>query len=271
MFSLIVLFTSSVLSACSSPAFSPTETVDQNVTPIVNATETISAAPTETEKPTATATPEQLQLEILQSHAWVDSDGNTRTDVLVRNPYDFPVEPDLFAGLDFFSSSGDFSVNLLNSSGEVAATSGLLFWGDWFIPPHEMAAAYACFEPCSDGVPLPEWETHEFQIQIFDASDRYEYTTDIKANVNISLSGGSPIFWIDGSVTNNSGTALDRISVRVFLFDQEGNYVGSGEGSAWDVGSGATANLEGAYGIWEVTGGPIDYQVAVLGIVNYWE
>lgn len=50
---------------------------------------------TPTTVPTAIPSPtmEKLQLEVLQIQAWTDPDGNVRANVLLRNPYDFPVKP----------------------------------------------------------------------------------------------------------------------------------------------------------------------------------
>jgi hypothetical protein len=81
----------------------------------------------------------------------------------------------------------------------------------------------------------------------------------------VSFEGDSPIFWINGIVKNNSDSALNRISARVIMFDQEGNLVGSAEASAWDVGSGASANFNG-YGIGQAPSAPVKYEVTALGV-----
>jgi len=58
---------------------------------------------------------------------------------------------------------------------------------------------------------------------------------------------------------------LNRISVRIFVFDQAGNLVGAAEASAWDVAPGATVNFDG-YGIGQAPDGPVEYEVTALGV-----
>jgi hypothetical protein len=96
----------------------------------------------------------------------------------------------------------------------------------------------------------------------------WDYFTEVEASgVNVSFSGDSSTFDVSGTVKNNSGSALQRISVRIFVFDQEGNLVGAAESSAWDVVAGATASFNG-YGIGQAPAGPITFEVTALG-VNY--
>ena len=64
----------------------------------------------------------------------------------------------------------------------------------------------------------------------------------------------------------NSDSAFDRISARVFVFDQEGNLVGAGEVSAWDVGPGATASVNGG-GIGREPAGTVKVEVSALGVI----
>jgi hypothetical protein len=113
-----------------------------------------------------------------------------------------------------------------------------------------------------------EWGSVKFTPYIQDATDSWELSTEVEATVrDVSFDGGSPIFWITGTVKNNSDSSLGRISFRLFVFDQDGNLVGAAESSAWDVAPGATADISG-YGIGEAPDGPVKYEVTALG-VNY--
>lgn len=264
-FAIVLLLISLILAACGSPA--PTEApppVEAEVSKEPNV-QTATATPTasRTAIPISSPTPTvaKLQLEIVQSQAWADRDGNVRVNVLLRNPYDFPVA---------LGSSGHAS--LMNSAGKLIRGKKLYFLdgisgGTGFLLPGETIAATACFT--CETTPLPEeWSSVEFRAFVEDASAKWDYHTDVEAVVgNVSFDGDSPIFDVSGTVKNNSASALSRISVRVFVFDQAGNLVGAAEVSAWDVGPGATASFNG-YGIGQSPDGSVTYEVTALG-VNY--
>jgi hypothetical protein len=76
-----------------------------------------------------------------------------------------------------------------------------------------------------------------------------------------------PTFDVSGTVTNNSGSTLDRISARIIVFDQDGSLVGAAEASAYDVAAGATVSFTG-YGIGQRPAGSVTYEFSALG-VNY--
>ena len=76
------------------------------------------------------------------------------------------------------------------------------------------------------------------------------------------------LFDVSGSVNNNSDSTLDRTSVRVFVFDGDGNLVGAAEASAWEVGAGASASFKG-YGIGQAPDGPVTYEVTALGVKSW--
>jgi hypothetical protein len=227
-------------------------------TPTASA-EAATATATTTPRPSPSPTTARPQLEIVQSQAWADRDGNVRTNVLVRNPYDFPVR---------FSVGA--RARLVNQAGESIRDDELYFLdgisgGSGFILAGETIAAHACFT--CERTPLTEaWDSVEYVFIIEDATGSWNYSTEVEASAGVvSFAGDSPIFDIAGSVKNNSDAVLDRISVRVFVFDQEGNLVGAAEASAWDVAPGATANFDG-YGIGEAPDGSIEYEVYALGV-----
>jgi len=206
-------------------------------------------------------TTERLQLEIVRSQVWIDYQGNARANVLFRNPYDFPV-----------SLGFNPRATLVNSAGEFMR-DGLLYFldgisgGGGFILPGETIAANACFT-CEEALLTEEWAEVQFVTRIEDATGNWNYFTDVEASgVSVSFDGDSPTFDVSGTVKNNSGSALQRISVRIIVFDQDGNLVGAAEASAWDVGAGATVSFNG-YGIGQTPDGPVVFEVTALG-VNY--
>ena len=264
---ILPLLLSVILVACSPSV--PTEAATSveaqpSVEPTVEtAAETATTAPTATQtslpEPSVIPTTAQPQLEVLQSQAWTDRDVSVRVNVLVCNPYDFPVQPRARA-----------RANLLNSAGEFMRDQPLYFLdgisgGHGFILPGETVAANACFT--CERLPLTEeWSSVDFLFSLEDASESWDYSTEVEASVgNVSFEGDSPIFWINGTVKNNSDSMLNRISARVFVFDQEGNLVGAGEASAWDVGPGATAGFNGN-GIGQAPDGSVKYEITALGV-----
>jgi hypothetical protein len=258
-FAIMLLLMSLTVSACGAPA--ATEAVTQVVaSPTVELNVgTATAIPTAIPISSPTATTAPLQLEVLQSQTWTDRDGNVRANFLLRNPYDFPVAPRFRA-----------RANLLNSAGEFIRDQQLYFLdgisgGHGFLLPGETVAANACFT-CEREPLTEEWASVEFRSNIEDASESWDYVTEVEATIgNVSFEIDSPIFDISGTVKNNSDSMLNRISARIFVFDQEGNLVGAAEASAWDVAPGATVNFDG-YGIGQAPDGPVEYEVTALGV-----
>jgi hypothetical protein len=260
---IVLLLISLVVTACGStapteaapPVETPASTEPSIETATVIPTTTATAIPTSFPSPTTAP----LQLEAVQSQVWTDRDGNVRVNVLLRNPYDFPVQPK-FRG----------RANLLNSAGESVRALELYFLdgisgGHGFLLPGETIAANTCFT-CERTPLSEEWASVEFVSTIEDATDSWDYSTEVEASVgNVSFAGDSPIFDISGTVTNNNDSLMSRISARVFVFDEGGNLVGAAEASAWDVAPGATVNFSG-YGIGQMPDGPVTYEVTALGV-----
>jgi hypothetical protein len=259
-FAVVIFLISVAGSACGSST--PTEITPQiqespTVEPSVEPTE--MATPTAMPVPSPTPTTVQLELEILQSQTWTDRDGNIRVNVLFRNPYDFPVQPKSRA-----------RANLLNGAGEFMQDQALFFLdgisgGNGFILPGETIAANACFN-CEREPLTEEWDSVDFVSVIEDATGSWNTSTEVEASLgDVSFAGDSAIFDVNGTVKNNSDSALNRISVRIFVFDQADNLVGAAEASAWDVGPGATVNFDG-YGFGQAPDGPVEYEVTALGV-----
>ena len=276
-FAIVLLLMSLVQFACGlstatedAPPIATNTSAEPSAAPSVEPNARPSAEPSAepatalpTARPVASPLPTSapLELEIVQSQAWSDRQGNARVNVLLRNPYDFPVA---------FSSGA--RATLLNSAGEFMRDGGLYFLdgisgGNGFLLPGETVAANACFT-CDEALLTEEWASIEFVTSIEDATGMWDYSTEVEASVaDVSFDGDSPIFWVTGTVKNNSAVLLSRISVRVFVFDQDGKLVGAAEASAWEVGPGATASID-SYGIGQAPAGPVEYEVTALG-VNY--
>ena len=112
IFAIMILLVSIAVPACSSST--PTEVVPQvqATTTAEPSVETATIAPTATPTaiplPSPTPTTAPLQLEILQSQTWTDRDDNVRVNVLMRNPYDFPVQLKSRARANLLNGAGEF-------------------------------------------------------------------------------------------------------------------------------------------------------------------
>ncbi|MEP7356972.1 MAG: FxLYD domain-containing protein [Anaerolineales bacterium] len=222
-------------------------------------TATLAATVTITPFPLSPS-PAALKLEIVQVQAWTDRQGNARVNVLFHNPYDFPV------ALSFRGQAA-----LRNGAGKIYRTGGLLFLdgitgGGGFLLSGESAAANSCFT-CEEALLAEPWKSVEFTAPIEDGSGKWNYSTEVEANVpSVAFDGDSPIFNISGTVKNNSDAALSRIAARVLVYDQDGNLVGAAEASADNVAAGASATVRG-YGIGQAPAGPIHSEVTALGVI----
>ncbi|MEX2029541.1 MAG: FxLYD domain-containing protein [Anaerolineales bacterium] len=253
-FASVILLTSLAGWACLSST--PTgEAPDGNSLPAGAGEGTATRAPTRVPSPTT----EQLLLEIIQSQVWADPDGNVRVNVLLRNPYEYPVEFQIRP-----------RASLLNGAGEFIRDDELILFdgigGSGLILPGETIAAYGCFT-CEEALLTEEWDSVRFVQRIQDATGSWNYSTEVEAAaVHVSFEGDSPIFDVTGTVKNNGESALDRISVRVFVYNGD-ILVGAGEASAYEVGPGASVPVSG-YGLGESPDGPYEFEFTVLG-VNY--
>jgi hypothetical protein len=248
-----VLATQSGATATAAPSVEPSAVL--TAAPSAEPSDAPSAEPSDA--PPATVL---LDLEIVATQAWTDRQGNARADVLFRNPYDFPVAP-----------SRSFAV-LRDAAGDIMRQANLYFLdgisgGVGFLLPGETVAADACFT-CEAALLSEAWAAVEFTTNVEDATGQWNYFTKVEPGaVTIEFEGDSHIFWFTGSVTNNEDIALQRISVRVLVFDEAGLFIGAGEGSAWDVPAGATASVD-SYGVGQTPAGPFTTEVTALG-VNY--
>ncbi|HUR15808.1 MAG TPA: FxLYD domain-containing protein [Candidatus Limnocylindrales bacterium] len=178
---------------------------------------------------------------------------------MFRNPYDFPVQ---------VTSSG---ARLVDGADETIKTGSLYFLdgisgGSGYLLPAETIGANVCFT-CERALLTEDWAAVEFSAYIKDATDDLAYSTEVAATgVEVEFDGDSPIFWITGNAENTSASTLDRISVRVIVFDKDGSLIGAAESSGWDVPAGDSVELTGGYGLGENPNGPFDIEVTALGV-----
>lgn len=250
-FSIVFLLMSIPILACS--LLSPAASTPQAGTG--TAAQDATVFPTFPPEPTVA----QLNLEIVKSQEWTDRDGNVRANVLVRNPYDFPVAP----------ISGA-SANWMDSDGKLMAAQHLYFLdgisgGSGFLLPGETIAANACVT-CERAPLSGAWGSVKYNTKVNDATGKWNYYTDVTATVtSVSFDGDSPIFDVAGTVKNNTNVTLSRLSMRVFVYDQKGNLVGAAEVSGYDVAPGASASVHGS-GLGQKPSGAVKYEATALGI-----
>jgi len=175
--------------ACETSTLTPTEVSPSKIQP----SEEVTPVITKDIPPSPTLV--QLRLEIVQSRAWTD---RVRTNVLMRNPFDFP-----------FTSTFREGAKILNSAETLIHSHNLIFLdgisgGNSFFLPGETIAATSYF--ICETTLLPEaWYSVDFLLTVQDATGLWNYSTDVEANnINVSFDGNSPIFDVSGTVQNNS-------------------------------------------------------------------
>lgn len=260
---LIVVFFCVSLATLACGSSTPTETVQQpdTATNTQIVVETPTLIPTEIPIASATPTISRLQLEVVQYQSWVDKFGNLRVNVLFRNTNDYPVQP---------SRNGNVSV--FDKDGRLLRNKSLYFLdgisgGLGFLLPGETVAANGCFT-CEE-LPLKgEPDSFNFEVLVEDATNSVNYFTDVEATIgNVSFEADSPLFFFSGTVKNNTDQILQNIAARLVVFDPQGNLVGVGTASAYDIGPGGSGSFDGT-GFGSPPDGPVKYEVSALG-VNY--
>jgi hypothetical protein len=287
VFFLIVL----AAAACSAPGSTATETQGETATPAVLATDTQTPSPTATSEPTLepspTATPEPSStatpaIHPLEIEEWAvypyanladPQNTDTRVEILVRNPNEFPVRVSL----------DEVELRLLNAAGEIVYTNPnptFIIWeGSWIREGETVPiSACVCFE--TDGVAKQEWDSLELVAPLTPASE-IAYTSDVEVSIGEFFSlaeahlGGNEL-GTEITLVNTSGQVLNSFEVRVIARDASGKYVGVAiYGSFADRdNSGNYVKIEpGASGggivVTEIeyVEGPLDYEVTAIGIL----
>ena len=286
---LVVVLFLFVLSAaaCSALRSTASEAGGETSTPAALATDTQAPSPTATPEPSPTATlepsptatPAIRQLEIVEWDVYPyanladPQNTDTRVEILVRNPNEFPVRVNL----------DEVELRLLNAAGEIVYTNPnptFYIWeGSWILGGETVPiSACVCFE--TDGVAKQEWESLEL-VAPLEAAPGIAYTTDVDVTIGEFFSleeahlGGDQL-GAEIKLVNTSGQVLKSFEVRVIARDANGKYVGVAiYGSFADQdSSGDYVKIEpGASGggivVSEIdyVDGPLDYEVTAIGIL----
>ena len=268
-----------VITACSVPGSIALEAGSETGTPATPATETLAPSATGTSESSPTPTPALLQLEIMEWAVYpyanlVDPQNtDTRVEILVRNPNEFPVRADMDA----------VELRFLNAGGATVYTNAnptFYIWeGSWILGGETAPiSACICFE--TDGVEKQEWESLEL-VAPLEAARGIAYTTDVDVTIGefFSLEEahlGGDMLGTEISLVNTSAQTLSSFEVRVIARDANGQYVGVavyGSFADRDNAGGSVRIEPGASGggivVSEIdyVDGPLRYEVAAIGIL----
>lgn len=262
-----------ILSSCSSPALTATQTQSGPATETRSPSETLAPTPTASPEPSATATPTLLDLETLEwsefpyAHLADPSNTDTHVEVLLRNPNEAPVRV----------LQDRVELRFLGASGQVVYANPnpffYLWQGSWMLPGETAAlSACVCFE--TSGVERQAWESLELVAPLEIATD-LAYTLDVEVTVGefLPLVGGSSL-GARTTLTNTSEYVLESIPMLVFARDLSGRYIGMAiHGNAVvsffeDIGiePGATGTGISVSDI-DYFHAPMTYEVRALGIL----
>jgi hypothetical protein len=273
--SLSLMFLTALINGCApAPASTP-------ATPVLTMTTSPTDPPTPTSipVPTVTITPSIQELEIVE---WSEypyanladpQNKDTRLEILVHNPNDFPIRLNL----------DEVELKLLNEAGEIVYTNvnpTFFIWeGSWMLGGETAAiSACLCFE--TDGVARQDWTTVELVTQLEEMDD-IAYTPDVEVTIGefFSLSeahlGGDQL-GTEITLNNTSGQALKSFEVRVTARDANDKYVGvatygsfsdhDDSGNYIRIEPGASANGI-VVSLIDYVEKPLSYEVSAIGIL----
>ena len=267
-----------VITACSVPGSIALEAGSETGTPAAPATETLAPSATGTSESSPTPTPALLQLEIMEWAIYpyanlVDPQNtDTRVEILVRNPNEFPVRVDM----------DEVELRLLNAAGATVYTNAnptFYIWeGSWILGGETAPiSACVCFE--TDGVVKQEWESLEL-VAPLEAARGIAYTTDVDVTIGefFSLEEahlGGDMLGTEITLVNTSGQVLRSFEVRVIARDAGGRYVGvaihgsfadhDNSGNYLDIEPGASADGI-VVTLIDYVDEPLTYEVTAIGI-----
>ena len=267
-----------VITACSVPGSIALEAGSETGTPAAPATETLAPSATATPESFPTPTPALLQLEIMEWAVYpyanlVDPQNtDTRVEILVRNPNEFPVRVDM----------DEVELRLLNAAGATVYTNAnpiFYIWeGSWILGGETAPiSACICFE--TDGVEKQEWESLEL-VAPLEAARGIAYTTDVDVTIGefFSLEEahlGGDMLGTEITLVNTSGQVLRSFEVRVIARDAGGRYVGvaihgsfadhDNSGNYLDIEPGASADGI-VVTLIDYVDEPLTYEVTAIGI-----
>lgn len=216
-----------LIAACSAPAPAATNTT---IAP-APATEAPAASATTAPEASPAATETAPQLEIVEWYVWTsvpEFEGNTPTtyiEVLVRNPYDYPVK--VFEPSVQFLNGGEIVMRTRDINLYLFADAG---WN--MILPGETVPGQVIAWPNRFVAEQPEWDSFTISADIEEATP-IAYTTELQINTGSFISrddspSGFRTYYTNGTVTNTSGQPLKTILLRSIVRDASGHFVGSG-------------------------------------------
>lgn len=278
----LLILAQSACTSLSGPA-SPSPGAEAVTQTLASTATTSAEAVTETPLPTATASPEPsptlqetvLDLEVLEWAVYPyanladPQNTDTRLEILVRNPNEFPVQVHL----------DEVELRLLTAAGEIAYTNAnprfYLWQGSWILAGETVPiSACVCFE--TDGVEKQEWESLELVVPL-EAATSIAYTTDVDVTLGEFFSlqeahlGGDTL-GAEINLVNTSDQILRSFEVRIIARNASGKYVGVAVAGSFveqsvpgDIGPGASA---GGIVVSEIdyVDEPLVYEVTAIGI-----
>jgi hypothetical protein len=275
--SIVLLVLSLAVPACSAPKQLASESSAETSAPTVVPTTTPASSTTVTVEPSTTPTPTVLDLEIVEWNEYPYTDladpqnTDTRVEILVRNPNEFPVKVNRDAE----------ELRFLNAAGEVVYTNPnptfYFYEGSWILGG-ETSAMSACVCFMTSGLEKQEWESLELVTPLEPATE-FAYTTDVDVTIgewfNLSEAhlGGDQLA-TEITMVNASTQVLKSFAVRVIARDASGKYVGVAIYGSFDADSANPgADIEpGASGgglivtLINYFEGPLNYEVMAIGI-----
>ena len=272
--SIIFLVVSLAASACSDSKPLASEPTDETSTSAVVPTSTPASSTTATVESTLPPTPAVLPLEIVEWNEYPIADlvdplnTDTRVEILIRNPNEFPVKVNRDAA----------ELRFLNAAGEVVYTNSgptFYFYEALWILGGETSAMSACVCMMTSGLETQEWESLELVVPLEPAPD-FAYTNDVDVTIggfSTSYSGGR-VLETEITMVNTSTLILKSFAVRVIARDRNGKYVGVAIYGSFDADSAnpGAAIEPGASGgglirtLINYFDGALDYEVVAIGI-----
>lgn len=221
-FAAAVFVISLFLSACSSPSVT-TAVADR---PTLTATQPIPSPESLTPSLSPTATEAAPALEVVEWHAWAPTPAyegsipDTFVQILVHNPYDYPVKvfglaAQLVSGGEIVHQTRDVDLYLFADVG----------WN--MILPGESVPGQLCVCLGYGITESPEWDTITLSADV-EQADTIPYTTELDIHTGSFTRNSKGTFVAQGTVTNLSGQPLRVILMRVIARDASGQFMGSG-------------------------------------------
>lgn len=278
-FAIAFVILSFAVAGCSSPASAPT----QITTPPTQVAQAATPSTPATSEPSPTATEVTPQLEVVEWYLWTELpefEGDvplTFIEVLVRNPYDYPVN--VYEPAVQFLNAGEVVLRTRDIHLYLYADAG---WN--MILPGETVPGQIIAWPNRFISEKPEWDSFTISADIEEATP-IPYTTDLDITTGSFTYREDSLYsvsvstlYTNGTVTNTSGQPLKTILLRSIVRDASGHFVGSGLiGVIGDFFDGKYQNLEPG-GIFEIqylpayvnpalSSEPLQFEVTGFGII----